>query len=456
MNKLPAELLDNVVAYIPDSKLARYSTVSREWKVQIEARTFRKLTVRSEHIEKFMATVTGSRRRVLRDLCFNIELITLDVEINTMMVSRGVHDLFHALSTWSAGSDLRVIVDAALERELKKGWTLDPIVDLTSINDVPIVPVIRNFGFRHPVISDSNWLALALRLPNLEEVSVVIDDKRRQDLAQHRENRHKLAVGLNELNTDNLVHFYLHSRSFGWTRTFRPTANVLQPDRVDRLSLALNRIMRSPCLNSFKISGDVPISPALFDLPDGINTHFPFLEVIELDIAPCAPDGTRYFHGYPPVGVGEEEVSTTNYADNDYMMQRLSMQEESAHQFRWVAAAEALRPLVFAAARAVAHHHMPCLDGFQLRAYPLFNPADGEPTQGLIQYVAPGVSSPLIYGYPPCWSGADKDPSCVAPRTNIDMPGFAGDLEIAEAWMGVRKGGVLEWKWPEYPNVELE
>ncbi|KAK0663160.1 hypothetical protein DIS24_g1206 [Lasiodiplodia hormozganensis] len=369
-----------------------------------------------------------------------------------------MHDLFHALSTWDTGPhppDLTVAVDAHLPRWFRKEriWAVNPILDLTSTDDLPIVPAIRGFVIRTPAISDSSWLALASHLPNLEDLHGVINDKRKQDLAQHRQSRYKLATGLNALNTNNLVHFTLFSRSFGWTRTFRPTSNVLLPDRVDHFSLALNCIMRSPHLNTFRITGDVPISPALFHLPDE-STHFPFLEVIELWIAPCAPDGTRYFHGYMPGG-GAEEVA--NYADNDYddpantdiLGWRLT---HFAHQFRWITAAEALRPLVFAAARAVAHHRMPCLDGFQLTVCDLFSPGDGKRIDGLIEYVAPGVSSPFGYGYPPYWTGAYEDPSSVTPRTNIVLPGFEGDLEIAEAWRRVRKGAVVEWKRPEWPN----
>lgn len=458
MDKLPVELLDNVVAHLPQSKLARYSTVSLEWKDQIEARTFRKLIVSSDQIEEFKRIVSGSRCSAVRDLEFKIALRTLDLQSCSMVVTRAIHDLFHAISAWNTEPDqayLAVVVDAAWARGLKaSAWAIQPVLDVTSIDNIPIVPSIARLVSYEPVISDSSWVALASRLPNLEDLRAGINDKRKQDLAQHRQNRYKLAVALNELNTNNLVHFHLASRSFGFTRSFRPTSDVLLPDRVDHLSLALNRVMRSPLLNTFRIRGDVPIGPSLFHLPDEA-TYFPFLEVIELDLAACAPDGRRYLHGYMPRGGGGGggAEQTANYADNDYddppsPVTLEDYRNHVAHQFRWITAAEHLRPLVLAAARAVALHRMPCLQGFELMARHLFDPANGVQTVGAVEYVAPGVSSPLWYNYPPSWSGVSEDQSSVTPRTHIDVPGLEGDLEIAEAWKMVRKGCEVKWENP--------
>ncbi|KAK0663161.1 hypothetical protein DIS24_g1205 [Lasiodiplodia hormozganensis] len=422
MNSLPHELLEIIVSHLWSDELAPFATISATFQELIERRTFRELEIRSTDIDQFVAIVTGSRRRILRllDYCIALPAVA-ERQRNSLGFTKAIHDLFFALSRWDTGSRANPINLSISVVEDNTHSRIDyrrSILELTAPDSLPSVPLIHTLRPESDVcISDSSWVNIASRLPNLERLDVHLNHQRPGlDLDQRRHNRHNLAEALNNLNTSHLVHFTLFSPAIGWLRrSFRHTPNILLPDddddTTDHLSLALNRLLRrSPHLRTLDICGAVPLSPALFDVSSDEETttaaataaSFPRLERVSICFAACAPDGTPYFLSAPATDIPD-----------------------------FVAAAS-LRPFVLAAARAA--ESMPRLRHFSLETQ--FRGCS-------IAYVAPGLP------YPACeWLG-EVDPfgkeNLWLPRSYVDVRGLEGDEEVAEAWGGVREGGLVYW-----------
>ncbi|KAB2570695.1 hypothetical protein DBV05_g10661, partial [Lasiodiplodia theobromae] len=433
MNSLPHELLEIIVSHLWSDELAPFATISATFQELIERRTFRELEIRSTDIDQFDAIVTGSRRRILRllDYCIALPAVA-ERQRNSLGFTKAIHDLFFALSRWDTGSSanpIKLSISVVEDNIYPRIDYRRSILELTALNSLQIVPQIHTLCPDSDVcISDSSWINIASRLPNLQRLDVHLNHQRPGlDLDQRRRNRHSLAAALNNLhNTSHLVHLTLFSPAIGWSRSsFRHTPNLLLPDdpvNTDHLSLALNRLLRrSPHLRTFNLCGAIPLSPALFDISsdDNNTTTFPSrLERLSICFSACAPDGTPYFHG----DITSSPADIAAYADDGF-----GDPNNSRPLYRWTGAAESLRPLVLAAARAA--EHMPLLHAFSLQTQ--FHHCK-------IVYVAPGVA------YPVCeWLG-EEDPlgkeDLWLPRSYVDVRGLEGegegDKEVEEAWGG--------------------
>lgn len=457
MNSLPHELLEAIVSHLGSDELAPLATISATFQELIESRTFRELDIRSTDIGQFVAIVTRSRRRVLRllDYCIALPAVATS-QRNNLGFTQAIHDLLFALSFWDAGSSanhikltISVIEDNThpridYRRSILQLTAVDyrrSILQLTAVDSLPSAPLIRTLRpYGDVCISDSSWIHIASRLPNLECLDVHLNHQRPGlDLDQRRHNRHDLAAALSNLTTDHLAHLTLFSPVIGWSRrSFRHTPNLLFPDdTTDNLSLALNRLLRhNPQLRTLDICGGVPLSPALFDIissdedtttATAASASFPRLERLSISLAACAPDGTPYFLGAPTSDPADiDDYANDGFGDID--------DDDSRPFYRWTGVAETFRHFILTAARFASADRLPRLRSFTLETQ--FDHCS-------IGYAAPGVA------YPACeWLG-EVDPlgkeNLWLPRSYIDVRGFEGDEELAEAWGGIREGGLVWW-----------
>ncbi|KAF4544524.1 hypothetical protein BFW01_g5026 [Lasiodiplodia theobromae] len=444
MNSLPYELLETIVLHLGSDELAPFATISATFQELIERRTFRELEIRSTDIDQFVAIVTGSRRRILRLLDYFIALPTVaERQRNSLGFTKAIHDLFFALSRWDTGSSanpIKLSISVVEDNIYPRIDYRRSILELTALDSLQSVPQIHTLCPDSGVcISDSSWINIASRLPNLQRLDVHLNHQRPGlDLDQRRRNRHSLAAALNNLhNTSHLVHITLFSPAIGWSRRFfRHTPNILLPDDPtnDHLSFALNRLLRrSPNLRTFDICGAISLSTALFaDDNTSSSSSFHRLERISISLAACAPDGTPYFHG----NITSDPADIADYADDGFG----DSDDDGRPRplYRWTGAAETFRTFVLSAARFVSAARMPRLRAFSLQMQ--FHHCK-------IVYAAPGVF------YPACqWLG-EEDPlgegNLWLPRSYVDVTGLEGDgegdKEVEEAWGGIREGGLVHW-----------
>lgn len=131
MESLPQEVVNNIVAFLPDKSggatfsFASFATVSRAWQNAVESRTFRRLRVK--HSDLMMldaATRSQSRSRFLwlRELSFQVALPTYSDEAcakyetdqdratNDAVASEQIVGLLQVLSTWPSGCNITLDV----------------------------------------------------------------------------------------------------------------------------------------------------------------------------------------------------------------------------------------------------------------------------------------------------------------------------------------------------------
>ncbi|KFX92272.1 hypothetical protein V490_05473 [Pseudogymnoascus sp. VKM F-3557] len=121
MNKLPQEIIDRIVFFLPqgwsgeypNSKkkcVARYAVICSKFRVAIERFTFRRIEIQNEELETFAQTLTPGRRGFLRSLVYCITLPPIDpalsqryerpaeTEAVSKLFSLHIKNLFDALS----------------------------------------------------------------------------------------------------------------------------------------------------------------------------------------------------------------------------------------------------------------------------------------------------------------------------------------------------------------------
>lgn len=213
MERLPQELIDNVVQFLErsphwrdehspihlhvftrDSKLPPYATISKKWKAAVESITFEKLRIASNDLVGFQDTLTGNRRRYLSRLNFEVVLPEYaksafgrresneEQRANDDSFTRSITALFSILKEWEIDGlrntlelkisgvscpsdiDLRILMaEEECERQKAEGYHIDGLVE-HEIREQQSVICKRRFSQSFVGLSEG------YKLPNLLNV----------------------------------------------------------------------------------------------------------------------------------------------------------------------------------------------------------------------------------------------------------------------------------------------
>lgn len=124
MPELPSELTREIISFLPDEKLSRYASVSRQWQLIVEEQTFREFRIKSTELADFAKLIKGNRIAALKFLQYDVQLPTydkaawtryetnVDRQANNEAFTAAIEDLFHLVKSWEANERDRLVASA--------------------------------------------------------------------------------------------------------------------------------------------------------------------------------------------------------------------------------------------------------------------------------------------------------------------------------------------------------
>lgn len=241
MNKLPQEVSDIILSFVPSEDLGKYVTVSRQWQYTIELETFKSVKLKSTELDYFARVYTPKHRQaVLGPIQYEIRLPEYplwkctkfekakDQDANNEVFTEAIAGLFGILNSWEKDGSavsrsretpikLRMTAmspsdDVTMEKEIKghlgaNRW-MNSLLKLLRPDDVNPVERIRKFGcsdwhdpdeqnIKEPNRRDTDALALATiaaKLPKLEVVFWSLRDKEFRGTQPRYRQRHGMPL----------------------------------------------------------------------------------------------------------------------------------------------------------------------------------------------------------------------------------------------------------------------
>ncbi|KAE8350458.1 hypothetical protein BDV28DRAFT_150902 [Aspergillus coremiiformis] len=285
MDSLSQELLLLIIPYLretppntlqsckPPLKIASYATISRQWQHAIERFTLSTLHTYSSDLLTFRQVFALPRRRkTLRRLHYEIDLPAYSAnriacferrresKANEIAFHRGLADLFHALSKWD-----------------KQG------LELTLTTSSPTDP------------SHLTW-------PKPKNPALQIEHRHGPSHAKPRRKEQQLTKVPKALSTALDVQYLPHlqsltihlDQSIPRNHNFKPHLPDPSYPAGDTLNLAIKALAETSPLSHLHLTGDWPISPALFT-----DATFPHLRDLKIEAALLTYDGRWYYDGDP-------------------------------------------------------------------------------------------------------------------------------------------------------------
>lgn len=247
MDRLPQELINHVASFIESEDnqsdigllirkktvpgLLPYATLSRQWQLAIEYRTFHTLCLKSTDLAYFTQILTGHRRDCLSHLSYTVILPTYtdnecakfeteeDQTRNNQAFTDAVYALFQILQAWdTAGpakkslflniSDIYSLMDGRHRDKYKEDRELSDsgkrhdlwyrryehsklrLLDHPALPSLSRVSGFRNYTFDHRHLEPYSALQLTSNLPNLESLYLTLDDNEKKDPHARQQARH--------------------------------------------------------------------------------------------------------------------------------------------------------------------------------------------------------------------------------------------------------------------------
>ncbi|KAK8115296.1 hypothetical protein PG999_007365 [Apiospora kogelbergensis] len=387
MEKLSIEVISIIIDQLQqDSQLARYATVSRTWQAAVEARTFARLQVDSDHLDRFRSAYSPHPRRqaALRALDFDVMLPT-----NT---SWGPHhatfhtafnSLFSLMHEWEKDQDasafgsvqLRLGVHVAARRADDDA---DPkslshgVEHLQSMrpDDIASLPAVRRFDrFRIDVslgqaIDPLTTCQLVLRLPRLQSLQLEYWDPDRRQRTPRAAYRTWLAEGIRSLRRlPRLTKLCIERRGSEEPDNHGVEVQDFRDDQgIDIVSEAVRQLAEAGILTELKLV-DILVSPDLFQdrrhsdstSPTGqaaAALPWPAMRSFIVHSGIVAPGGAWYYTGDPgavtPMSSAESGILEDGMEDDDS-----DDDEGPAHWWRTRPDPDLFNPLALAMSAAV-------------------------------------------------------------------------------------------------------
>ncbi|KAL8641110.1 MAG: hypothetical protein Q9226_008672 [Calogaya cf. arnoldii] len=356
MDRLPQELINHVAFFIESeddqsdtgllmrkktaSRLPPYATLSRQWQLAIEYRTFHTLRLKSTDLSYFTQILTGHRRDCLSHLSYAVVLPTYtdndcakfereeDQTRNNQAFTDAVYVLFQILHAWDTAapakksrslflniSDIYSPMDGRHRDNYKEDRELSDsgkrhdlwyhryehsklrLLGHSALPSLSRVSGFRNYTFDHRHLEPSSALQLTTKLPNLESLNLNLDDNEKKDPHARQQARHDFAMYLPTIPSHSLQEFLLKYHYKDPSNQHFSTPSALLPDTtpIDHLSRALHDLSRSSNLTTFRVFSIVT-SPDLY-WPENPSTPplWPNLRQFDVQFRMVNPDGDWYF-----------------------------------------------------------------------------------------------------------------------------------------------------------------
>ncbi|KAI1770416.1 hypothetical protein F4818DRAFT_261551 [Hypoxylon cercidicola] len=361
MDKIPPEILRGILSHLDSRRrLSPYATVCRAFQFEIEARTFAKLKITStESMERLDAVLADNRRRyLLRTLTFIVRLpfnfgnYWSDQryrEEQDRCYTVAVNDLFVRLHKWASpnAAPFNLSIFTQLLSSVSKNHRA---IKFNERQVLPSVACVDKFKDVEQKLHPSVIPIIFKVRPGIKHFSWKIDASSCLTGVLRSTIRASTALTLSQANFLSLEVLQLHQTDDIPANQSQYPPSYVDSQGHDRLSLALNRILKLPNLKELDLCGAFTLSPEIFNL-DESDVVSKSVRSIRLDLSKLTPAGEWYFTGRR--GVGRQHANPTT-----------------------------LDPFLVALARAAVR--MPALDSFSC----LF------PGTAFLRYYAPGTCEP--------------------------------------------------------------
>ncbi|KAI1215099.1 uncharacterized protein F4807DRAFT_405884 [Annulohypoxylon truncatum] len=318
MDKLPPEVLLCILSHLDREHLAQYTTVCRGFQFWIETQTFAKINKRIDDVQQLeeFGTIFASTRRCYlpRHVQFSIWLPNTPKKhikgheplhvLRARHFTKVVCGIFEILQKWNIARSLNAKRPFHLCIQGVPGNRVSSQnagghhnnVGFYGFQVLPSLPFITGLRVDTINILPSTMSMIFEALPHIEDFHWAIDTPRRSLKHLRVSLRESLATTLLETNFSHLV--YLRIALIDWNQLDGnwETENCVGLDGKDRLSLAVNRIMKLPNLKKLELHGVFNLSPAIFRLDDEHGNISESLRDIHLSLSIVTPDGRWYFN----------------------------------------------------------------------------------------------------------------------------------------------------------------
>lgn len=378
MDTLPGEILLNILSKI-DSPLAPCASVSRRYQWHVEIITFAsiKLDSSEESLEAFSKIFTHTRRRcLLKELIFEVEApgrfrgkVTDRKKFHDKHFSSAIHALFTQLHKWnSTFQESKRAPSVNLSISPKSRWSYRRIngdrrsckhVKLDNIVSLPSATCVKKFKSIGLNIHPRAMAVICRALSCMEHLIWKLNDVPPRRLAAARTSlRQSIASALLDIDFSSLevleICYADHDpMNHDWT-----PENVLDGYGNDRLSIAVNRILKLPKLKRLNLQG-LTLSPTVFRLDDKSKNLSTSLEYLELSVPKSTPAGSWYFATDDPFPVYRDRygrpLHLSNMAVPRDMESRHQTQDGDLPRFEYRCSPEptTIDPFLIAMGRAV-------------------------------------------------------------------------------------------------------
>lgn len=353
MDKLPQEVIDRIVFYLPGrptfistprppSPLPQFATISTKFQAAVERRTFRSLSIKSDETELqvFQASLSPPRRANLRQLDYSVVLPSYDESAacsfetkadqnaNNKAFTTAVRELFSILRGWDGADEIQprnlslCIADVFSPPDLNEAGSrkdtklrlyryLRSRIRLENYESLPTLSCVTTLAvvFVHRIVAPSTAILLAARLPRLRALHITAYAEEMRYPTISRNDRHELATALmdalarNALSTVNKV-VVEFEQGDGPENQLVALPNLVFPEDCDPLGTAL-RHWSQHTLESLTIRGVFDGSlfwpPETLDSPPALWAN---LERLDVQLSRNTPEGWWYFmpQGRPKYG----------------------------------------------------------------------------------------------------------------------------------------------------------
>ncbi|KAI1100753.1 hypothetical protein F4804DRAFT_348268 [Jackrogersella minutella] len=306
MDRLPTEIFLHIISYLRPP-LAPYTAICSIFQHYIEPTTFARINVMVEGedpLEEFNTVFAVKRRRSLvREIQLTIQL---PLRINYRGFTKVVCGLFESLQEWDQDArelkqtpsfGLSILEPSYLPSKFGSCYNyLHKHVGFQGCQALPSLACVIWLKVENINIFPCSMATICKALPRMREFSLSTDNAPRWVRDLRGDLRETIASTLLDTNFSRLkaLKVVFRDRDPSYDRTLK---NHLDANGKDRLSLAINHILKLPNLKSLELEGPFILSPTVFDTDDGCGFVSKSLEYLCINVSKVTPArGCEYRH----------------------------------------------------------------------------------------------------------------------------------------------------------------
>lgn len=292
MDRLPAEIISNIVHHVEEGSLAPLSVLCRRWQPIVEAKIYRELHISYElpggsplsyeairnHSHKTLTNnLTPTRLSYIRQL----HVVTTRYELDLAAQSTDIiRQLFDLLTRVPHNQEPLLSLYFNLRGDFRQPASWSSYSVESPPDGLPELPMVRSFQLRNYTermgFSPRGLLYMASKMTRLRELNVTTFDFK----SAHQ--KVELARSITKLPT-SISKFSLQYRSSRYRQEDEPEGLLVTEDGESILTRELRRFSQREGLKVFSFSGCTELS--IFWPPDSATSeprHWPTLETFQI------------------------------------------------------------------------------------------------------------------------------------------------------------------------------